>query len=109
MQSSKILENLRKKAIINFTEIFVLGQLKENPLSGYDLIGLFRKRFDIMISPGTIYSTLYSLERDDLIRGIQDGRRRVYEVTEKGEQAIKVIVQTNNEIHNCLSNLVPSQ
>jgi len=102
MQSSKILKDLRKRTIKNFMDIFVLKQLQENPLSGYDIIGLIHKKFHVLISSGTVYSMLYSLERDSLIKGIQDKRRRIYELTEKGERTIRAVMQANGEIQNCL-------
>ena len=109
MESSKIVKNLRKRTIKNFMDIFILGQLQENPLSGYDIIGLIHKRFDVLVSSGTIYALLYSLERDGLIKGMHEQRKRVYELTEKGEKAIQVLVQANGEIQDCLKNmLIPS-
>jgi DNA-binding PadR family transcriptional regulator len=108
MQSSRILVHLRKRTIKNFMDIFVLEQLQENPLSGYDIIGLIHKKFDVLISSGTVYSILYSLERDSLIKGIQDKRRRIYELTEKGEQTIQAVVQANGEIQNCLKKMFES-
>jgi len=87
-------------------DVFILGQLQENPLSGYDLIGIIHSRFDILVSSGTIYSLLYSLERDGLIKGVQDQRKRVYKLTEKGEKAIPVLVQANGEIQKCLKNML---
>lgn len=108
MQSSKILKNLRKRTIKNFMDIFVLKQLQENPLSGYDIIGLIHKKFHVLISSGTVYSMLYSLERDILIKGIQDKRRRIYELTEKGERTIRAVMQANGEIQNCLKKMFKS-
>jgi len=108
MQSSKILKDLRKRTIKNFLDIFILGQLQENTLSGYDIIGLVHKRFDVLMSSGTIYSLLYSLERDGLIKGIHEQRKRVYELTEKGEKAIQVLGQANGKIQNCLKNVLIS-
>jgi DNA-binding PadR family transcriptional regulator len=108
MQSSSILKDLRKRTIKNFLDIFILGQLQENPLSGYDIIGIVHSRFDVLVSSGTIYALLYSLERDGLIKGVQDQRKRVYELTEKGEEAIQVLVQANGEIQNCLKSMLIS-
>jgi DNA-binding PadR family transcriptional regulator len=109
MQKLKILKNLRKRTIKNFLDIFILGQIQKKPRSGYDLIGLIHRRFDILISPGTIYSLLYSLERNALIKGIyEDERKRVYELTENGEKAIQAIKKANNEIQICLKNILIS-
>ena len=44
-------------------------------ISGYDIIVIFQKKFNLFISPGTIYLILYKLERDGLIKG-EDRRRK---------------------------------
>ena len=105
MSSSKFVEKLHKKTIKNFMDIFVLAELKKRSLSGYDFIDFIHRRFGIMISSGTIYSLLYSLERDGLIKGTSNERKRVYVLTEKGEHTIGVVTKANNEIQELLRNI----
>ena len=105
MEASKILEKLRRRAIKNFMDILILTEIKKRSLSGYDVIAHVHKRFGILVSSGTIYSLLYSLERDGLIKGAWNQRKRVYELTEKGEKNIKLITKANNEIQNFLKNI----
>jgi len=89
----------------NFLDILVLTEMKDNPLSGYDVIGLIHKRYDILVSSGTVYSLLYSLEREGVIRGAQNQRKRVYELTEKGEQSLGDIMRVNGDIQNLLKKI----
>jgi DNA-binding PadR family transcriptional regulator len=105
MASLNILEKLRKRAIKNFMDILILTEIENSPLSGYDVIAHIHKRFGILVSSGTVYSLLYSLEREGLIKGVWNQRKRVYELTEKGEQNIKVIRKANEEIQNFLRNI----
>ena len=105
MSSSNIAEKLHRRTIQNFMDILVLTEMKKRSLSGYDVIGLIHKRFGVMVSSGTVYSLLYSMERDGLIRSVGNERKRVYELTEKGEQDIKVITKANEEIQNFLRNI----
>jgi len=105
MSSSKLAEKLRKRAIQNFMDILILAEMKKDSLSGYDIIALLHRRFGILWSSGTIYSLLYSLERDGLIKGIWNQRKRVNTLTEKGEQNIKTITKANQEIQNFLKNI----
>jgi len=58
-----------------------------------------------MVSSGTVYSLLYSLERNGLIKGVGNQRKRIYALTERGEQDIKVITKANEEIQNFLRNI----
>jgi len=105
MASSKIVEKLHKRVIQNFMDIFILTEMKKDSLSGYDVIALIHKRFGTLVSSGTVYSLLYSLERDGFIKGVWNQRKRVYELTEKGQRDIKTITKANEEIQNFLRNL----
>jgi len=86
-------------------DILVLTEMKKGSLSGYDVIALLHRRFGILLSSGTVYSLLYSLERDGLIKGVWNQRKRVYELTEKGEQNMQIITKANQEIQNFLRNI----
>jgi len=102
---SKLVEKLRKRVIQNFMDILILTEMKKGSLSGYDVIALLHRRFGILLSSGTVYSLLYSLERDGLIKGVWNQRKRVYALTEKGEQNMQVITKANQEIQNFLKNI----
>jgi len=76
-----------------------MGELLQNDsLSGYDVIRIFYKKFGILLSPGTIYSVLYSMERNGLIEGKENSHKRVYNLTEIGEKTIKNMLNSIEEI-----------
>jgi len=106
LTSSKLAEELRKRAIQNFMDILILTEMKKSSMSGYDVIGLIHRRFGILMSSGTVYSLLYSMERDGLIKGIWNQRKRVYTLTEKGERNTEVITKANEEIQSFLRNML---
>jgi len=103
---TKTAEKLRRRVIKSFMDILILADLKKGSLSGYDIIGLIHKRFGILVSSGTVYSLLYSLERDGLIKGVWNQRKRVYILTEEGEKNTKVITNANEEIQSFLKNML---
>jgi len=103
---TKTAEKLRRRVIKSFMDIIILAELKKGSLSGYDIIGLIHKRFGILMSSGTVYSLLYSLERNGLIKGVWNQRKRVYILTEKGEQNTKVITNANEEIQSFLRTML---
>ena len=103
----KITEKLRERTIKSFMDILVLAELKKGKsMSGYDVISFIHEKFGMLVSSGTIYSLLYSLERDGLIKGTWNNRKRVYELTEEGEQDIKIITNANGEIQNLLRKMI---
>jgi DNA-binding PadR family transcriptional regulator len=94
---SQILKDLHGRTVKNFTDILIMKSLrKESPLSGYELIMLFHEKFHLLLSSGTVYSKLYSMERDGLIKGEWNGRKRVYQLTEKGKETIDFILKSRN-------------
>jgi len=81
-----------ERIIRSFMDIIILRHLKSNhSISGYDIIKYLHRKFSTLPSPGTVYSLLYSLERQDLIEGSIHRRRRVYRLTEKGEKFLEDI------------------
>jgi len=78
-------------------------------MSGYDVISFIHNKFNLLVSSGTVYSLLYSLERNGLIEGSWDERKRVYRLTEKGAKTIETILGANDKIKNFITNLLKVQ
>ena len=103
---TKIVENLRRRTIKTFMDMLILAELQEKPLSGYDIISLIHKRFNVLVSSGTVYSLLYSLERKGLVAADVDQRKRVYTLTTKGEETLDTVERANGEINGLVQNLI---
>jgi DNA-binding PadR family transcriptional regulator len=102
----KILKKMHERIIKNFMDIIILAELRNGPLSGYDVISFIHNRFHLLVSSGTVYSLLYSLERNSLIEGTWNERKRVYKLTEKGEKTIDTILSANDKIKNFITGLL---
>lgn len=77
------------RVIKNFLDVLILVEMKkQRHLSGYDVTAFLSNKFGGVLSPGTIYATLYSLERKGLILGESDGRKTIYKLTGVGEEII---------------------
>jgi DNA-binding PadR family transcriptional regulator len=103
---TKIVENLRRRTIKTFMDMLILAELQEKPLSGYDIITLIHKRFNVLVSSGTVYSLLYSLERKGLVTADMDQRKRIYTLTDKGEKTLVTVERANGEINGLVQNLI---
>jgi len=103
---SEVLKRMHRRMVKSFMDILILAELKNSPMSGYDVIAYIHNKFGILVSSGTVYSLLYSMERDNLIRGIWAKRKRVYELTEKGERNIEAILNANDKIKSLMTNLL---
>jgi len=94
-----ILRKMHERTIKNFMDIVILTELRKgHPMSGYDFITFIHKKFHILMSSGTVYSVLYALERNELIEGMWNKRKRVYKLTDKGEETTNIILNAKEEI-----------
>ena len=101
----KMAEKLRRRTIKNFMDILILVELRKGkPMSGYDVISFIHNRFNLLVSSGTIYSLLYSLERDGLIEGssVGNSRKRIYSLTEMGKENNRTLSNANEEVQRFL-------
>jgi len=103
---SEILMKMNRRIVRIFLDVLILLKLRNAPLSGYDIISYIHKRFDMLISSGTVYSRLYHLERDGLIKGELVQRKRVYTLAEKGRETVKTILGMKDKISGLVLNIV---
>jgi DNA-binding PadR family transcriptional regulator len=106
LKRNETVEKLRKQTIKSIMDIIMLTELKNGSMSGYDAIGYIHNKFGVLLSSGTIYSHLYALERDGLIRATMDRKKRVYELTEKGKQTLENVSDENREILSTLKTVL---
>ncbi|HVP26879.1 MAG TPA: PadR family transcriptional regulator [Candidatus Bathyarchaeia archaeon] len=105
----KILKKMHERIIKNFMDIIVMAELRDGPLSGYDVISFIHNKFHLLVSSGTVYSLLYSLERNGLIEGTWNERKRVYKLTDKGIKTMETIMGANDKIKNFITGLLKVQ
>lgn len=82
---------IRKRIIHCFMDYIIISALANDGgwFSGYDIIKYVYSQFRYLPSSGTVYSTLYAMERAGLVYGVQNGRRRIYHLTPKALSVIK--------------------
>jgi len=105
----KILKKMHERIIKNFMDIIILAELRNGVLSGYDVISFIHNRFHLLVSSGTVYSLLYSLERNGLIEGTWNERKRVYKLTDKGIKTIDTVLGANDKIKSFITSLLKVQ
>ena len=80
-----------------------------SPMSGHGVVQFIHRKHDLWISSGTIYSLLYSLERDGLVKGQSTQRKRVYKLTARGEETVKIVLNTQEKIQRFVTNMLAPQ
>lgn len=106
MPKNRTLEKLRRQSIKSVLDVLLLAELRNGTMSGYDAISYVHKKFGVLLSSGTIYSHLYALEREGLITSNDYIKKRVYDLTEKGEQTLDLASKANLELLNMLNQLL---
>lgn len=87
-------------------DTIIMAELRNGALSGYDIITFIHNKFGLLVSSGTVYSLLYSLERNNLVEGIWIERKRIYKLTPKGETTIEVILNSNEKIKGFMQTIL---
>jgi DNA-binding PadR family transcriptional regulator len=88
MPGKPLVRDIEKRIIAHFMDLLILSMLNHdgNEISGYDLIKYFNKKFGLLMSPGTVYLQLYSMERKGLLNGRQNRGKTVFTLTQHGKK-----------------------
>ena len=97
---NEVLKDLEIEIMKNHLKMIFLLSIKRNgALSGYDLLQRTQDKYQVNLSPGTVYTQLYSLERKNLLKGQMDSSgKRVYSLTSEGIKATNIILSSRNQI-----------
>ncbi len=107
VRGKEILYQLRKRLITTFLDLVILCRIEAlSSSTGYAVRDHIYRKFNILLSPGTVYSTLYSMEREGLVKGEWRGRKRVYRITPEGKEVTKIIDERIDMIRPMFWNLV---
>lgn len=97
---------MQERIVKSFLDVLIMARLRKEPKSAYDIIALIQGKFRILMSPGTVYSSIYSLERDRLIKGNRSQKKRVYVLTDKGKKTMGAILNSNDKIQLFVTNFL---
>jgi DNA-binding PadR family transcriptional regulator len=78
-------------------------------MSSYEINKALTKEFHVMIGPSTIYSKLYTLEKQGQIQRVEGRVGKVYELTEQGQQTISNMPLIIEEICDSAQILLTNQ
>ena len=106
---ARIIKKMHERVIKTFMDTIIMSELQNGPISGYDVISYIHAKFGFLVSSGTVYSLLYSLERNGLVQGVWIERKRVYKLTEKGAATIETILNSQDKIKGFMSTILKAQ
>jgi len=80
-------------------DLAILRMLTQNPLTAYEMNTNLVKKFSVMIAPSTIYKTLSDMKEKALIKCTRKRNRRIYILTEHGQEIVKNMNVIIEEVH----------
>jgi len=83
------LERLQKSNTKENLWIYILFLLLKKNLYGWEIPKIIEKEFDFKPGKITPYRVLYRLEKDGFVKSKMEQRRRIYQITKKGEEELK--------------------
>ncbi len=72
--------------------MLIIGHFQDQEFSGYDVLEFIHKQMRVLISSGTVYYTLYSMEREKLLESSEMRKKRVFKATEKGLHKTRLLM-----------------
>lgn len=112
-----VVREVERRILSHFMDLMILLALLDydGEISGYDVLKYFQLKYRFLPSSGTVYSCLYHMERKGLLKGRQNGRKRVYKLTQCGTETAKALLDGRERIINLAlmilqrKNLIPQK
>ncbi|UZE92988.1 MAG: helix-turn-helix transcriptional regulator [Candidatus Nealsonbacteria bacterium] len=83
------MERLQKSNTKENLWLYILSLLKKRKIYGWEIPTLIKKNFNFKPGRITPYRVLYRLEKEGLVKSKMEERRRIYQITKKGEEELK--------------------
>jgi DNA-binding PadR family transcriptional regulator len=85
----------------SFLDYMLLSMLRKNGgLNGHEIIDLIRSKVDVSLNCGMAYSSLCLLELKGLINSEWVKGKKVYKLTNQGEQTLDIIIGAKEQLVN---------
>jgi len=92
-------KGFRERCVKSILDLVILRLLLEKPLGAYEIIGAIHNKSGVMLSPGTVYPTLFSLERKKLIETEWVSRKKVYKLSNTGRSTVDKLSDAYLQAH----------
>lgn len=79
-------EGMTGRHVKAFLDLLILGILNGKSMYGYKIIAAVHKEFGVLLSPGSLYPLLHTLEKKGMVYSQFQGGRIVYSMTSNGRK-----------------------
>jgi DNA-binding PadR family transcriptional regulator len=85
-------------------DLVILAILNGKPMHGYKIMAAIHKEFGVLLSPGSLYPLLHSLEEEKWVESRVEGGKKVYAATNEGrtrfQHAFTAFRMSMNQLEN---------
>ena len=106
---SKLSGDSVEKMVKDNLESIILAILQNSTMCGTEIIGTIHLKFNVLLSPGTIYPLLHSLKQKGLLTVNKLGKEIVYAPVEEAKPKIRSIVNEHIQARKLLNNYLQKE
>jgi DNA-binding PadR family transcriptional regulator len=92
-----------EKMVKDNLENIILAILQKKTMCGTEIIGTIHLKFNVLLSPGTIYPLLHSLKQKGLLTITKSGKEIIYGPLEEAKPKIRSLVSEHIQAHRLLN------
>jgi DNA-binding PadR family transcriptional regulator len=85
-REQKFEERITGRHVKAFLDLLILAILNGRPMYGYKIIAAIHKEFGVLLSPGSLYPLLHTLEKKRMVESQFQGGRIIYSLTSNGKR-----------------------
>jgi DNA-binding PadR family transcriptional regulator len=102
-------DSIEKMVKDNLESIILAIIFQNNTMCGTDIIGTIHLKFNVLLSPGTIYPLLHSLKQKGLLTVKKLGKEMIYAPVEDAKPKIKSIVNEHIQARKLLNHYLQQE
>jgi DNA-binding PadR family transcriptional regulator len=106
---SKVSGDSIEKMVKDNLENIILAILQKETMCGLDIIGTIHLKFNVLLSPGTIYPLLHSLKQKGILTVKKSGKEIVYGPVEEAKPKIRNLVNSHIQAHQLLNHYLQQE
>jgi DNA-binding PadR family transcriptional regulator len=98
--------NIRERVFRAFLDLIILRAIEEQPMTGYNLLRLFHKKFGILPNSSMIYSCLETMEKKNWIKHVPVKNGKSYSLSTQGQRMVNSMNMLAHEIHDAVKTMM---
>jgi DNA-binding PadR family transcriptional regulator len=109
LEQFNLSDDALKKMVKDNLETILLALLHRKTMCGTEIIGTIHLKFHVLLSPGTIYPLLHSLDERGLITAKSYGKEKAYASVDSAKTKIEQLVDAQIQARKLLTHYLQQE